>query len=189
MSRFHDDNTCASDPGNIRLAPHKLQAFKDDLGFLHRLLTPLANLPDALLAEHLELGDSRAALVVQIQPQVLVAAYSDELDCVAMLRFPKYIRRLYQIDTHTRLLTVNTYSRGNAIARDLHKGPQYLHRYTNFFPLIAEFLSNDIADIEARKGAISEQEWERTAASARQTMAVPGFRPRNGNPYCSFKPA
>ena len=41
------------------------------------------------IAEHLIFGDSRAAVVISIYPKLIVAAYSDELDCVAMLLFPR----------------------------------------------------------------------------------------------------
>ena len=40
------------------------------------------------LKEQLLHGDSRAAVVVSVDPLLLVAAYTDELDCVALLRFP-----------------------------------------------------------------------------------------------------
>jgi len=186
MSNSH--NTSASHPGNLRLAPEKIQAFRDNMGFLDKLFARLASAPDSVLAQHLQSGDSRAALVLHVQPEVLVAAYSNELDCVAVLHFPQFVRGYYQLESGTRLLTVNSYGEGKAWARDLHRGPQQRNRYSNFYPLIAEFLSNDIADIEARKKQISEPEWERTATSARQTMATPGFRPRNGSPFFSFRP-
>ena len=41
------------------------------------------------MAEHLEHGDSRAAIVISTDPELLIAAYTDELDCIAMLRLPK----------------------------------------------------------------------------------------------------
>lgn len=187
MSSSHTHHTDVGHPGHLSLAPDKLQAFKEHMGFLEKLMSALTSIPASKLAAHLQSGGSRAALVLHVQPEVLVAAYSEELDCVAILRFPQFVRRFYPLESGTRLLTVNTYGEGSTRARDLHKGPQQLRRYTNFYPLIAEFLSNDIAGIEARKKMIGEPEWERTTTSARQTMAMPGFRPRNGSPFFSFR--
>ena len=61
------------------------------------------------IAEHLEHGDSRAAIVVSTDPELLIAAYTDELDCVAMLRLPKEpLVSKYSLLRGSRLLTVNT---------------------------------------------------------------------------------
>ena len=62
------------------------------------------------IAEHLEHGDSRAAIVVSTYPALLIAAYTDELACVAMLRLPKEpLVSKYSLLRGSRLLTVNTY--------------------------------------------------------------------------------
>jgi hypothetical protein len=57
------------------------------------------------VATHLDRGDARAALVAAITPDVLVAAYTDELDCVAMLRFPQELVDIYDLEVGTRLIT------------------------------------------------------------------------------------
>lgn len=188
MSRYHDDRTLASDPGCVYLAEDKLKLFRDALPFCDRLTRPWC-VPSLLLKEHLQMGDSRAALVMQVTPRVLVAAYTDELDCVAMLEFPAFVRRFLVIEPGTRLLTVNTYRYGSLIASDLCPGPMNYHRYCGFYPLIAEFLSHDISRIAFRKQAIEEAEWQRTEAMARQYLAIMGGRARNGNPYYSMRPA
>ncbi|MHB9108076.1 MAG: hypothetical protein ACYDCO_13540 [Armatimonadota bacterium] len=187
MSRYHDDSTCASDPGGVHLTLNKLKSFQAELDFLDRICMRFL-LPPARLDEHLQLGDSRAALVMRVVPDILVAAYSDELDCVAMLKFPQFVKRFFTIKQGTRLLTVNTYFWGTEVVQDLRAGPQYLHRYRNFYPIIAEFLSNNITRIEERKRKIAEDEWERTEELAWQVLAMPGFTPRNGSPYRSFHP-
>ena len=59
-------------------------------------------------AEHLLLGDSRAAVVVSTNP-LMVTAYSDEMDAAILLRFPAFLVSKYALQVGTRLLTVNTY--------------------------------------------------------------------------------
>lgn len=187
MSKYHDDSTFASDPVNIGLDTEKLQQFKDALSLSQRLTTGLT-CPDNLLDEHLQGGDSRAAVVVAIEPSLVVAAYTDELDCVALLEFPSEFVGQYNLKVTSRLLTVNTYVRGFGVASDLVSGPESYKRYRNFFPLIAEFLSSDIHAIEARKASIEESEWALALQQGNQALAR-NTPPRNGSPYRSKKPA
>jgi len=190
MSRYHDDRTRASDPGNLRLDMKKLAMFQRDMNPLRRPLRKLAY-PVGLLDEHLQLGDSRAAVVVQTAPSILVAAYTDELDCLVILRFPSFVKQFYQLEKGTRLLTVNTYTCGIRTARDLRPGLLNTHRYCNYFPIIAEFLSNDIEYIERRKEEILDDEWQRISTFMLQHLSAKKskFRARNGSPYFSMIPA
>ena len=112
-----------------------------------------------MLKEHMVAGDSRAAVVVSTKP-LLVAAYTDELDCVVMLEFPESLVKDYDLKPGSRLLTVNTYpTRGDA--KDLHRGPKELKRYKNVFPVIADFFAENRERVDKRKTAIPEEEWER----------------------------
>lgn len=185
MSRYHDDRTVASDPGGLRLSKKKVDVFRGGIGFLERQ----AIAPDQLLNEHLTSGDSRAAIVMQTSPDVLVAAYTDELDCVAMLQFPQFVKMFRPLDVGDHLLTVNTYTSGLMPASDLIQGPGSHRRYSNFHPLIAEFLSDDLDRIERRKQEIQPGEWERTYLLAVEYAGIQGWRFRDGNPFRSGKPA
>src|SRR5262249_15214702 len=152
VSRFHDDRTAASDPGRIRLSRERF-----------RRLEPLsARLPsefarrfasreqfEEMLDEHLQVGDSRAACVMSVEP-LAVAAYTDELDCVVLLRFPAWLVEEHALETGDRLLTVNTSSRGQRVVPDLVPGPRRFRRYVNFYPVIAEFFSDDLRRIAER---------------------------------------
>src|SRR5258708_34960921 len=95
-----------------------------------------------MVDEHLRLGDSRAAVAVRGSP-MLVAAYTDELDCVAVLEFPSKFVKRFALEQGSRLLTVNTYTALPSVAPDLFAGSGSLDRWQNFYPLIAEFLSDD----------------------------------------------
>ena len=189
-----DDNTAASDPGGIRLSHAKLRRFHPELYEPKGLwrwfggLSPTQKFWLTRKTEHLLHGDSRAALVVSVQP-LLVAAYTDELDCIALLHFPQELVSEYGLQVWTRLLTVNLYAAGTKPVADLENGPASYHRYSNFDPLIAEFVSDDFPRIEYRKAEIAEAEWQRTAALAHAYFAKHGPLARDGRPMHSGTPA
>lgn len=183
MSKYFDDTTAASDPVQIKLDPKKLKRFRKEYGWLHRKHTN--RLPDDYLQEHLHNGDSRAAMVMKIdQTHIFVAAYTDELDAVAILKFNIKTVRIKNLTVGTRLLTINSYRYGNEIEKDLVEGPKTYQRYANFHPIIAEFLSSDMTVIDSRKASISESEWNRVNELGLEAISreIP---PRLGNPNFS----
>jgi hypothetical protein len=191
VSKFHDDRTAASDPGGVHLSREKF----------HRLEPLSAGRPAAwaqrfgtrekfeeMLDEHLRLGDSRAACVLSVEP-LLVAAYTDELDCVAVLRFPFWLVADHNLKVDDRLLTVNTYSRGGPVAPDLQGGPKQTLRYGNFYPVVAEFVSEHARKIARRKAEIAEGEWARCLRMGREYLSRHPGRCRDGSPFWSNQPA
>lgn len=107
---------------------------------------------------HLTRNDSRAALVVSVEP-LLVAAYSTDLDCVAMLEFPSFLVAQYGLEVSSRLVTCNGYWVDPEEPIDLRPGPGNTGDWTNFMPVIADFLTDEIDKVEARKAQISDEEW------------------------------
>jgi len=201
MSKYHDDTTIASDPGRINLSDEKLRRFHPELysrtlryvGFLrarwpYRFIREAAGWRE-MIAEHIRLGDSRAALVVSVDP-VIVAAYTDELDCVALLKFETWVAQEYKLRSGDRLLTVNTYTRPGATPRapDLTVGPKECKRYIDFWPIIADFLTDDAQRVNQRKAAIAEAEWERTQLMADKLITHPKASPRDGRPLYTITP-
>ncbi len=189
-TRTLDDTSRASDPGQIWLSRAKLKLLRPDLfGFRAFFRWFWSSFPQlTYIGEQLQHGDSRAARVVSTSP-LLVAAYTDELDCVAMLRFPDAFREVYGLTVGSRLLTVNTYKRGRAYDSDLILGPNRFERWVGFHPIIAEFVSDDLPRIEARKAQITEEEWARTASlGAGYLAAKPGIA-RDGRPVYAAVPA
>lgn len=173
--------TVASDPGGIPLNREALQRLEPDAGghALERYAWHLAN------------GDSRAALVVAREAErVIVAAYTDELDTVALLAFGARLPQVRERRPGDRLLAVNTYvPRSRGLAPDLAAGSNDTGRYGNFHPLIADFLTDDLALVEARKREINEGEWRQCEVAGAEAMARLNGRFRDGRPSASGEPA
>lgn len=185
-----NDNTEASYPGGLRLSPRKLAILDPELVpelAKWRLFRRRKTLTSELAfwrthcEEHLVHGDTRAALVMSLNP-LLVAAYTDEMDCVAMIKFPVQFVQQYRLEVGTRMVTVNTYSTGKHPVRDLENGPEASFLYNNFAPYIAEFYSDDFDKIEARKQSIDEAEWRRTLEMGRRYLRDKPGRYRGGGP-------
>jgi hypothetical protein len=184
-----DHNTFASSPGKVRLSRHKLSLLQPEMDSLIRWLRLLMKTPIypgrsrwlKHIEEHLWYGDSRAAVVVRTSP-LLVAAYTDELDCVAILHFDDRFAKDYDLQIGSRLLTVNTYYNSDAFAGDLRRGPAASGRWGNFAPFIADFLSDDLDRIQERKNEISDSEWDTTEEHGKRWLYDCAFSPREGAP-------
>jgi hypothetical protein len=193
-TRTLNDATSASDPGQITLSHDKLRILRPDMygiaGIWKSILAFFrVGWPQRIyIEEQLQCGDSRAAVVVSVSP-LLVAAYTDELDCIAMLRFPVEFVRQYRLSIGTRLLTVNCYGNSPDYDEDLILGPQVIQRWTGLHPLIADFLTDDYNQVETRKKEISESEWQRAyAMGTKYVTQHPGIS-RDGRPVYSSIPA
>jgi hypothetical protein len=186
---YHDDKSRASDPAGLTLSPRRYRRLRGMGGIVWELLGRAfgTKYPD-LVREHLECGDSRAALVVATSP-LLVAAYTDELDCVVMLRFPRWLVREHGLEVGSRLLAVITYPHDENLARDLDLGPAHHGQFLNAHPQIGEFLSGDVERMEARKREIEEGEWRRCAELAAAYRQTHGDRARDGAIYFTALPA
>ena len=189
-SPYLDKASQATDPGQFTLSQARLREVQPEL------LAPEQWRDDdkrkawlQLIADQLQFGDSRAAVVVNAQ-QGIVAAYTDELDCVALLKFDPGIARAKGWQIGTRLLTVNVYvDREHGIASDLVAGPKDLGNHGNFRPLIADLLTDDLGRIEYRKSQISEDEWSRALQTGKQALAERAIKPRDGRPMFCGNPA
>jgi hypothetical protein len=185
----------ASDPGLVRLSHARLKCLCpesyaigfDPIAWFDRLLGERA-CRIFLVKDQLVHGDSRAAVVMSVSPLV-VAAYSEELDSIAMLRFPDEWVRELDLRVGSRLLTVNRYVSEGGLARDLEYGPLSRRLYTNFYPLVADLMSDDTERLRLRKAEISEDEWARTWVLGWRYLERHGTRARDGHPSLSATPA
>lgn len=141
------------------------------------------------IEEQLLFGDSRAAVVITTSP-LLIAAYTDELDCVALLRFSDKFVSEYDLKPGSRLITVNTYEyHDGSYESDLLPGPAASGNYRNFSPFIADFLTDDLDRLAKRKATISEDEWRRTEELGQTYVGENYARPRDGRPCWVNVPA
>jgi hypothetical protein len=185
----------ASDPVDVRLSRVKLRRLCPELfesrgnliAWLDRLIGSRAALIFQI-ADHLSHGDSRAAVVVSVAP-LLVAAYTDEMDCIAMLQFPDELARECDLHVRDRLLTVNRYASGGRLAPDLEHGRLSYERFSNFQPIIADFLADDFDQLRQRKIRIGEDEWVRTWVLGQRYLERFGNLARNGRPPFGMRPA
>ena len=110
-------------------------------------------------------GDTQPALVCSADP-FLVSAYSDEMDAVVMLEFPKELRVRYGLSVGSRLVTSNFYAPGSGsnISDDIFIGEGYLKRYRNFIPIVQLFLASDDEWIRSRIFLFDKERWDRVEA-------------------------
>ena len=190
MSKYHDDSTYATLPGEISLDLEKIKVFQRELGLWVRLMRQWP-FPYDLLNEHLHIGCCNPAVVLQTEPELIVSAYSSDHDWVLLLKFSQFFVQEYSLKPMTRLLTINTYGRESQLACDLENGPSSTHIWTNFFPMIAEFCSSDYDTINEKKRTIEVEErieCQRTYDLGLRFLSNRRIVPRNGNPYYSWKP-
>ena len=193
-----DDPSTASQQGGLTLSDEKLRLLEPWMFGIRYVLLKIVSalfcldvldlINAKVLKQHLASGDSRAAVVVSTAP-LLVAAYSDDLDCVAMLRFPRDFARRHQLSVGSKLLSINTYYRGFTRQADLTFGPNQTADWTGLFPVIAEFLSDDDRRIEDHKQEIDETEWQRCRELGEAYLFERPRVARNGRPRRSHQPA
>lgn len=186
--------TRATDPGQITLSHDKLRVLRPDLYGIAGIWTSLRVLfrrdwsHREYVEKQLQNGDSRAAVVISTVP-LRIAAYTDEFDCIAMLRFPNDFVRQYRLSVGSRLLTVNYYSDSPTYDADLILGPQMIRRWTGFHPLIADFLTEDFERLQARKKQIAETEWQRAQVMGTNYITIRPGVARDGRPVYARIPA
>jgi hypothetical protein len=178
----------ASDPGNIILSEARLFKLRPELHDPQEDLNVRRTLVDSIAA-HLRSGDARAAVVIDAAKGI-VAAYTDEMDCVALLRFERPFVINERWKNGTRLLTVNRYApKEYGMAPDLTPAPGMVTEFGNFMPLIADLLTNERQALDIGKARISEAEWKRTLELGQALWRAGRVAPRDGTPLRSDKPA
>ncbi len=189
MTEYLDDEIVASDPARVPLSRRRYRRLRGVTGIFWELLTRLVGTRYVkYLEEHLWHGTYGAALVVSRSP-LLVAAYTEDIDCVVMLHFPEWVAREHRLEEGSRLLAVCVYPPADEVARDIEPGPGNSGLFRNVDPQIAEFLSDDVDRIEERKRQINEEEWERCERLAATYLDRHGPCARDGAPFFNSTPA
>ncbi len=160
---IRNNSARASHPGGFPLCHQKTKLLRPDLYDIRCLYKNLVSIHIGvtwleLFTDHLTTGDTRAAVVVNSIPgdHFEVAAYTDELDCVAILRFKDYN---YGYNVGDRMLTVNRY--GYESDEDLIPGEMDTGSYRSFTPIIANLVCSDEGYILSKMSDIRNWEWNR----------------------------
>lgn len=121
-------------------------------------------------------GDTQPAVVVSVEP-LLIAAYSDEMDAVAMLLFPSDFAERYGLRPGSRLTTSNIYFRGTKCAADLFPGANFSHQFSDFMPIVQLFLGKKDEKIK-KKSSCSRRATGRESSSWQASTAkhTPTYR-------------
>lgn len=161
MGKYVDPNINAEVRGDLKISKKMLKvACPSMFGLFGIKLTNFETYKR--MCEYISLGDTQPAIVYNISP-FLVAAYSDEMDAVVMVRFDESLIERYNIVERQRMISVNIYTDGKSYGMDIPKdikiGSGYLNRWTDFTPHIGDLLSNNIEIIQNHKMNISEEKW------------------------------
>jgi len=188
------NKTFASNPGRIQVDRKRLahyeRNFQGCLGVIAKILFALFRVPGevAALEEHAQKGDCNAATVVKLVP-LIVAAYSDELDAVALLQFSNRERGEYELEVGTMLVTANKYfpEVARTDADDVTMGPANHGRWKNFQPVILNFIVSDPQRLEAICAEIPQSQWQRCLELGTEKLQQCPQHIRNGSPFLSTK--
>ena len=110
-------------------------------------------------------GDTQPAVVISTNP-LLIGAYSDEMDAVVMLQFPKEFADQYNLSVGTRLTTSNVYFNGASVADDIHVGEKYSRQYADFVPIVQLFLGKKDEKIMEKTKLFREDVWQAVSEKA-----------------------
>jgi len=134
-----------------------------------------------IVREHLWLGSIHPALVMSTDP-LRVAAYSSDLDCVALLEFDPELAAEFRLKRQSRLINLNYYSTGPKHA-DIVFGPGKCTDWNGMLPMIANFLTEDRRRLAEQTAAIDDALWRRTWELGKEYVERYPHAWRDGRPY------
>lgn len=187
--------TACSDPGILRLDTDLLLRFHPEWStrVRWRFFQPFERFlgirnPVECVRWHLLLGDRSPAIVASETP-FLVAAYSEEQDCIVMLKYDnRQVEPAFRrVGTRLTTLNLDYSSRHGSLAADLRPGPKSTGRWSNFLPMIGEFLSRDHERLVQLKSSIPDSWWRRLSKMANDYDYNLGVR--DGRPGLAAQPA
>ena len=192
--KAHNANTYATSPGSVSISDEKLKMLRPDLyGFVALLRSIIRTIclgysEKRQIEEHLLFGDCQPAIVMSKQP-LTVAAYSEDIDCVVLLRFPDKYAELYNLDNKSKLITINTYGKEENFQKDITTGEHCDYTWTLVNPFIAEFLTDDLSLLEEKKEQIDNKLWDYVYNLAVEYQILHPKVWRDGRPNYSAIPA
>jgi hypothetical protein len=180
----------ASDPGLLRVSMNKLARMHPELVLDAAALDAMGNI--RRMAWHMLLADAGPAVVCAVEPDLVVSAYSADIDCVVLLRFGREIGPALVIEENLkpgrRLIALSSYRDDEQMASDLRPGARY-RAWTNFQPIVAEFLADDGQRIAALHAAMPDWAWQRCRELTAAAVKARPVKFRDGRPLRSATPA
>lgn len=176
----------ATGPGRLRLSFPKLSRLHPEL-LMDGGGTVAGIGQMVFIIENLLFGDTNPALVASIDQDLIVAAYSVDIDCVVLLRFPREFVVEYDLKPGTRLVSINSYYGEGEYAPDLKRGPRYL-AWRNVIPMIGEFLADDVQELARLHRSVPETKWRRCRELTVAALKARPIRLRDGRPLRCEKP-
>lgn len=116
-------------------------------------------------------GDTQPAVVVSTEP-LLIAAYSDEMDAVVMLKFPAEFVEKYSLSAGDRLTTSNVYFNADGCANDIFVGERYSRQYEDFMPIVQLFLGKNDDKIKAKTALFGGDMWKTVKDKADEYISL-----------------
>lgn len=158
--------TVADHSGNVKFSYKKYYSFRNKINtkFAGRFYSDMRI---DLVSRALYSGDTQPAIVVSLDP-LLIAAYSDEMDGVVMLKFPTEFAEKYALTLGSRLTTSNIYFTGSRCAEDIFVGEYWCRRYADFMPIVQLFLGKNDDKIRANTKYLNEEAWRRAEFKANE---------------------
>lgn len=156
--------TQAENQANVKFSYKKYYSFRNKINtkFSEKFLSDM-RISD--VARSLLYGDTQPAVVVSTNP-LLIGAYSDEMDAVVMLLFPKEFAEQYNLSVGTRLTTSNVYITGDTVAGDIHVGENFSRQYADFVPIVQLFLGKKDDKIMEKTKLFKEDVWQTVSEKA-----------------------
>ena len=130
------------------------------------------------VAEVLKNGDTQPAIVASSDP-FLVSAYSDEMDAVVMLEFPKELMEKYRLSVGSRLVASCVYGEGGPsdTVDDIFPGEGCTGSFRAFLPVVQLFLASDEEAVISRTSLFDEEKWKRVEALTKEYLEKhPGLK-------------
>lgn len=118
-----------------------------------------------IVSKILKFGDTQPAVVVSTNP-LLIAAYSDEMDAVIMLKFPTELAAQYDLAAGSRLTTSNSYLKGDKCADDIFPGTEFSCNYADFTPIVQLFIGKKDEKIKGKVDLFDASTWEKVKCKA-----------------------
>lgn len=168
----------AEHPAHVRFSYKKYYSFRNRIHttFPQRFH---ADMQIDFVSRALYYGDTQPALVMSVNP-LLIAAYSDEMDAVVMLRFPADFAETYGLMPGSRLTTSNIYFTGSQLASDIFLGENYCRQYVDFVPIVQLFVGKKDDLIRGKSQLFGEEMWNRVRETADEYIRLHPDLSRDG---------